>query len=176
MKRNILIHSCCAPCSSGVFEKLLAEYDITGFFYNPNIFPEAEYKRRLEEYKRFAELINYKIFIAEDPFEVWNGAVKGYESEPEKGKRCEICFSLRLEKTAQFAVENKFNLFTTVLSVSPHKDAVTINKIGRETAQKYGIDFLEADFKKQNGYKRSLELSKKYNLYRQIYCGCRYSI
>ncbi|MDD3013058.1 MAG: epoxyqueuosine reductase QueH [Candidatus Gastranaerophilales bacterium] len=176
MNQKILIHSCCAPCSSSVFENLLNKYsNIAGFFYNPNIHPEAEYKRRLEEYVRFAELMNYKIFIQEDPFEIWNDAVKGYENEPERGKRCEICFRLRLEKTAQFALKNDYNLFTTVLSVSPHKNSNLINKIGKETAKKYGIDFLEADFKKQDGYKRGLKLSKKYGLYRQSYCGCKYS-
>jgi predicted adenine nucleotide alpha hydrolase (AANH) superfamily ATPase len=177
MGSNILIHSCCAPCSSSVFEKLSAEYsDITGFFYNPNIFPEAEYIRRLEEYKKFAKIMGYKIFIQADPVEVWEEAVKSYENEPERGKRCEICFKLRLEKTAQFAVENNFDLFTTVLSVSPHKDAVLINKTGFEIGQKYNIEFIEADFKKQNGYKRSLEISKEYNMYRQTYCGCKYSM
>jgi len=175
MKQKILVHSCCAPCSSSVFEKL-SDYDITGFFYNPNIYPETEYIRRRDEYKRFAEIMNYKIFILEDPFEIWDKAITGYENEPERGKRCEICFQLRLEKTAQFAVENDFNLFTTVLSVSPHKNADVINKVGSKIAEKYNIEFLEANFKKQDGYKRSLELSKQCNLYRQTYCGCRYGI
>jgi len=174
---KILVHSCCAPCSSSVFEKLYKEYsEIYGFFYNPNIYPENEYKRRLNEYIKFADIMKYKIFIKEGSFEIWNNAVKGFENEPEKGMRCEICFRLRLEKTAQFALQNNFSLFTTVLSVSPHKDSKIINKIGKETAQKYRIEFLETDFKKQDGYKRSLELSNKYDLYRQSYCGCKYSI
>jgi predicted adenine nucleotide alpha hydrolase (AANH) superfamily ATPase len=176
MNSKILVHSCCAPCSSSVFERLSKEYSVTGFFYNPNIYPQSEYKRRLDEYIKFCEIMNYKIFIQEDSFEIWDNAVKGYEREPERGKRCEVCFRLRLEKAAQFAVNNEFKLFTTVLSVSPHKDSAVINKIGTEVAQRYGIEFLEADFKKQDGYKRSLELSKEYNLYRQSYCGCKYSI
>lgn len=177
MNARLLVHSCCAPCSSSVFERLFTEYqDITGLFYNPNIFPEEEYNRRFEEYKRFFNEKDYKFFVIEDPQTIWAEAVKGYENEPERGKRCEICFGLRLEKTAQFAVKNNCNLFTTVLSVSPHKDACLINKVGTEIGQKYNIDFLEADFKKQDGYKRSLELSKEYNLYRQTYCGCKYSM
>jgi len=177
MNQKILVHSCCAPCSSSVFERLSEKYThLSGFFYNPNIYPESEYKRRLDEYVKFAEIMNYKIFVLEDPVEVWDKSVKGFENEPERGKRCEDCFRLRLEKTALFALDNDYNLFTTVLTVSPHKDAAVINKIGIETAHKYGIDFLEADFKKQDGYKRSLEISKEYGLYRQSYCGCKYSI
>lgn len=174
--KNILVHACCAPCSTYSFEKLVFDdFMPVGFFYNPNIFPEEEYKRRRDELIKFAELKNYKIIIEEDPHEVWLKAVQGFEEEKEGGKRCELCFRLRLEKTALYAKENDFGGFTTVLTISPHKNSDVINRIGKELSEKHGICFLEENFKKDEGFRKSLEISKEYNLYRQTYCGCIFS-
>ncbi|MFH0702843.1 MAG: epoxyqueuosine reductase QueH [bacterium] len=174
---NLLIHVCCAPCSSYVFEKLINDgFKLTGFFYNPNIYPVEEYEKRLKELINFANIKKYKLIIKEDAQEKWFEAVKNFEQEKEGGLRCEICFRLRLEKTVLYARENNFDGFTTVLSVSPYKNAKLINQIGKELEKKYDIYFLEADFKKDNGFKRSLEISKEYGLYRQNYCGCKFSI
>ncbi|MCK7514867.1 MAG: epoxyqueuosine reductase QueH [Desulfobacterales bacterium] len=147
-----------------------------GFFYNPNIHPTEECQRRLEELVLLAEQRNFKVFVKQETPEIWLEAVKGYENEPERGSRCAICFKLRLEETAKFAVQNGFDLFTTTLTISPHKNSQIINKIGKELESKYGIRFLEENFKKQDGFKKSLELSQKYNLYRQEYCGCKFSV
>lgn len=175
--KNLLVHTCCAPCSSYVFERLVSDnFNIEGFFYNPNIHPHGEYARRLEELILFAESKNYRINIQEDLDNFWYELVRGFEQEKEGGLRCKICFQLRLEKTAMFASQNGFDGFTTTLTISPHKNAELINKIGKELESKYGIFFLEADFKKNDGFKRSLELSREYSLYRQSYCGCEFSI
>jgi len=174
---NILIHTCCAPCATYVFEKLVSEcWKPVAFFYNPNIHPKDEYARRLEELTGFAHLKNYELITEEDNPKVWFEVIKGLESEKEGGLRCEACFKLRLEKTAIYASRKNFDAFSTVLTISPHKNSALINKIGKELENKYNIPFLEADFKKQDGFKKSLELSKEYNLYRQNYCGCIYSI
>lgn len=174
--KKILVHSCCAPCSTSVFEKLDQEgFDIEGFFFNPNIFPEDEYKRRLDEFVAFSHYKKIKANVSEN-FDRWNQLIKGLDSEPEGGKRCKTCFLFRLEETAKFALKNDFDSFTTVLTVSPYKNSALINKIGKILEQKYNICFYAADFKKNNGFKRSLELSKQYGLYRQKYCGCKFSI
>jgi len=174
--KKILVHVCCAPCSTYSFDKLAGE-DINpvGFFYNPNIHPEEEYKRRLEELISYAGLKGFDLITEEDDFSVWFDAVKGFEQEKEGGVRCELCFRLRLEKTAIFAKENNFDGFTTVLTISPHKNSTVINKIGKDLSEKHNIFFLEENFKKADGFKKSLELSKEYNLYRQSYCGCVFS-
>jgi predicted adenine nucleotide alpha hydrolase (AANH) superfamily ATPase len=174
---NLLVHTCCAPCSTYVSEKLLQDgFNITGFFYNPNIHPFDEYTRRLEELSCYVDLKKYKLIVKEDIENKWFEAIKGLEHEKEGGRRCEACYRLRLEETALYAKHNNFDGFTTVLTISPHKNAQLINKIGKELEIKYGIYFLEADFKKYNGFKRSIELSKEHNLYRQNYCGCKFSI
>jgi len=174
--KNILAHVCCAPCSTYSFEKLISGgFAPVGFFYNPNIHPEEEYNRRLEELVKFAEFKNYPLIVQEDSSEIWFEAVKGLEEEKEGGSRCERCFRLRLEKTAIYAKENNFDGFTTVLTISPHKNSAVINQIGKELSEKFGIYFLEENFKKNEGFKKSLELSKEYNLYRQSYCGCVFS-
>jgi len=174
--KKILVHSCCAPCSGSVFEKLAKDgYLIDSLFFNPNIYPLQEYERRRDELIRFSTHNKFKVIIKED-FSQWIEAVKDFESEKEGGKRCEICFSIRLEETAKYAKENNYDIFTTVLTVSPHKNSKVINEIGKSLQLKYGIDFLEADFKKNDGFKRSMELSKLYDFYRQNYCGCKYSI
>lgn len=174
---KVLLHACCAPCSAYVCEFLENEgYEITIYFYNPNIFPTEEYEKRKNELIKFCELKNYKLILGEDDFNSWNDYIKGLEQEPERGKRCEKCFYFRLEKTAILAKELNMENFTTTLSISPHKDFSTIEKVGNELMEKYGIKFLNYNFKKNDGYKKSTLLSQKYGFYRQNYCGCKYSI
>jgi len=177
IKPRLLLHSCCAPCSSYVLEYLLPYFDITILYYNPNIYPEEEYVRRKEELKRFVSICNYKIPIIEKTYrkEEYDQAVLGFEHLKERSERCFRCYELRMREAANYAKENNFDYFTTTLSISPHKDSLKINEIGQKLEKELGISYLYADFKKKNGYLRSLELSKKYNLYRQDYCGCVYS-
>ncbi|MEK6680635.1 MAG: epoxyqueuosine reductase QueH [Nitrospirota bacterium] len=174
-KPKMLLHVCCAPCSSAVLERLRDEFDITGYFYDPNIHPEEEYIRRLEEGRRFYREIGIPLIEACYDTDRWFAKTAEFKEAPEGGRRCEICYDMRLNKAAGFARENNFDIFATVLSISPHKKAEKINNIGRSIAEKCGIKFYEADFKKKDGFKRSLELSREYNLYRQDYCGCIYS-
>ncbi|MBD3355368.1 hypothetical protein GF361_05275 [Candidatus Woesearchaeota archaeon] len=169
---KLLLHTCCAPCSTHVIEELKKEYDITLFFYNPNVEPIQEYEKRLVEAERLAKELNIPIIVGDYDNIKWHNAVKDYESEPEGGKRCEICFRFNLQKTAKLAKEKNFDFFTTTLTVSPYKNNEVINRIGKDIDEER---FLEKDFKKQNGYMHSIELSKKHNLYRQNYCGCLYS-
>jgi predicted adenine nucleotide alpha hydrolase (AANH) superfamily ATPase len=168
-----------------VVERLAASYDVTLFFYNPNIDDEAEYRRRLEAQKQFVERFNAsrkfldtaRVRLVVGPYEPQQFLceVAGHEEDPEAGARCAICFRMRLFKTAEYAVLHGFSLFTTTLSVSPHKDAQLLAKIGTEAAFAYGISYLPEDFKKQNGFGRSAELARAYELYRQNYCGCTFS-
>ena len=176
---SLLIHSCCAPCSSYVLEYLSQYFKITVLYYNPNIFPDEEYQYRINEQERLIKAMDFKYqvdFIATDytPLDFYS-AVKGYEKEPEGGKRCEICFRVRLEYAGKLAAQQEFEYFTTTLSISPLKNSDLLNEIGGAVAEKYGVKYLHSDFKKKNGYKRSVELSKEYELYRQNYCGCVYS-
>lgn len=177
---KLLIHSCCAPCSSYVLEYLSSCFDITIFYYNPNIHPAGEYKRRVEEQKNLIKSmpLNSEIHFMEGDFhpEDFYAKVKGLEEEPEGGKRCFECYELRLQEAAMLAAERGFDYFTTTLSISPHKNAEKLNEIGERLAKEYHTSYLPSDFKKKNGYKRSIELSKEYDLYRQDYCGCVYSI
>ncbi|MBI5043916.1 MAG: epoxyqueuosine reductase QueH [Nitrospirae bacterium] len=174
-KPKLLLHICCAPCSTAVIERLKDKFEITGYFYDPNIHPEEEYMRRLGEAKELYNKIGIPLIEAQYDAEIWFKLTENLKQELEGGKRCKVCYDMRLEKAAEFAKENGFDIFTTVLSISPHKKASVINSIGRGLSEKYGIKFYEADFKKKDGFKRSLELSRKYNLYRQDYCGCIYS-
>ena len=178
-KKKILLHSCCAPCSSYVISYLINYFDITILYYNPNIYPYEEYiKRKNEQIKLIKELKSKnKIDIIDCDYdnEVYNELIKGLENEPERGNRCTICYKMRIEKTAIIAKEKKYDYFCTTLSVSPYKNANLINEIGKELEAKYNVKWLYSDFKKKDGYKKSIELSKKYNLYRQDYCGCIYS-
>ncbi len=176
-KKKLLIHSCCAPCSSYVLEYLSNYFEITVLYYNPNIYPSEEFTKRLEEQKRliFEMKLNVEVLdVGYNPDEFFS-EVKGLENETEGGARCEKCFRLRLEKTAQIAKEKCFDFFTTTLTISPLKNEQLLNKIGGELSEKYKIAYLFSDFKKKNGYKRSIELSALHNLYRQNYCGCVYS-
>lgn len=177
-KPTLLLHACCAPCSSAVLEYLYRHFNITLFFYNPNISPESEFTYRLEELKRLIIEMNFEDIEIVVPHYVNNEfeeLAKGLENLPEGNKRCKKCYRLRLMKTAEYAKENNFDYFTTTLSVSPYKNAQLLNEIGGELEKEYGINYLYSDFKKKEGYKRSCELSREYNLYRQNYCGCIYS-
>lgn len=179
LKPKLLLHVCCAPCSSATLERISEEYDITLYFYNPNISDASEYKKRENELTRFLDEApfckNVKFVIAPyNPYEFYEIA-KGLEKLPERSERCYKCYELRLDASARYAAENGFDLYTTTLSISPHKDAGWLNEIGERLGKKYGVDHLYSDFKKKDGYRRSIELSKEYNLYRQDYCGCIYS-
>lgn len=180
-KKNpkLLLHSCCAPCSSYVIEYLSKYFNITILYYNPNISPKEEYEKRKEEQISLINSIktinNLNIIDCDYDNNIYEEKIKGLENEPEKGSRCTVCFNLRLEKTAKKAKELNYDYFGTTLTVSPYKNCDLINEIGLKLQDKYNIKFLISDFKKKNGYKRSIELSKKYNLYRQNYCGCKYS-
>lgn len=181
-KKSLLLHSCCAPCSSAVLEKLQEIFEITVFYYNPNISEDTEYRKRVEEQKRLIEAFNRKkpdciIKIIDGDYEPqeFYAIAKGLENCPEGGERCFKCYALRLEKTAQLAKELKFDYFTTTLTISPLKNAGKLNEIGEEMALKYETTFLPSDFKKKEGYKRSIELSREYDLYRQNFCGCAFS-
>lgn len=176
---RLLLHSCCAPCSSAVLERLTEAFEISVFYYNPNIAPEEEFLRRMEEQARLIERLPHEgrieLIRGEYDAAAFEALAKGLEMAPEGGERCTRCFRLRLGKTAQMAAEGGFEYFTTTLSISPLKDAQRLNAIGGELAEQYGVSYLFSDFKKKNGYKRSCELSAEYGLYRQDYCGCVYS-
>lgn len=178
-KPSLLLHVCCAPCSSYVLEYLSEYFDITIFFYNPNITSADEYTYRVKEVKRLLLQmpLKGKVAFAEGEYDTSSffSISKGYENEPEGGERCFKCYQLRLRESAEFAKLNGFDYFTTTLSISPYKNADKLNSIGGELADEYGVKYLFSDFKKKNGYKRSIELSEEYNLYRQNYCGCIYS-
>ena len=176
---KLLLHSCCAPCSSRCIEYLTNYFDITVLYYNPNISPEEEYNKRKEEQIRFLKEFKSKNKIdfldIEYNYDDFLNIAKGLEDVPEGGARCFKCYNLRLEKTAMIAKEKNYDYFGTTLTVSPYKNSQVLNKIGEELEQKYNVKYLYSDFKKNDGYKRSIELSKQYNLYRQNYCGCVYS-
>lgn len=173
---RLLLQACCGPCSSYVLEYMTAYFDVTVLFYNPNIRPEAEYDKRLETLKQLLAVMpmEHPPALLEPGWrgEEFLAAVKGLEREPEGGARCAVCFRLRLEETARLAAERGFDYFGTTLTVSPHKNAEVINRIGQALGEKYGAAWLPSDFKKRNGYLRSIQLSKQYDLYRQDYCGC----
>ena len=177
-KPSLLLHTCCAPCMSGMIEELYSYFNITLYFYNPNISPESEFDLRLKELYKLTEDLGYKdIEIISPPYNAYEfeEMAKGLEDIAEGGKRCFLCYELRLENTFIYAKENNFDYVTTTLSVSPYKNAGKLNEIGEAFSLKYGVKHLPADFKKKNGYKRSCENSVKYGLYRQNYCGCKYS-
>lgn len=176
---KLLIHSCCAPCSSYCLEYLSNYFDITVLYYNPNIFPKDEYMYRNEEQKRLIEAMTFPNevkFIATDytPNDFYD-SIRGLEEEPEGGDRCTVCFRVRLEYAAKLAKSLGFDYFVTTLSISPMKNSKLLNTIGLELEKEYGVKYLISDFKKRDGYRRSVELSKEYELYRQDYCGCVYS-
>jgi len=169
---RLLLHICCAPDATSVFERLKDRFEVIGFFYNPQIEPREEYERRLAETKRVAEEMGFELIAGEYGLDLWKEATRGLEDAPEKGRRCEVCYLFRLEETAKVASEKGFDYFTSTLSVSPHKSFDWLQGMGQALSAKYGVKFLAEDFKKQEGFKRSLEWSEKLHLYRQDYCGC----
>ena len=177
-KPKLLLHACCGVCSSAVLERLIPYFDITVLYYNPNIYPIEEYQKRLEVLKELISKANLPVKLLEVGYNIkeFYEVVKGLEKEKEGGKRCNVCYKLRLEQTALLAQKNKFDYFCTTLSVSPYKKADVLNEIGKSLENKYNVKYLYSDFKKKEGYKRSNELAKQYNLYRQHYCGCEFSL
>lgn len=179
-KPVLLLQCCCAPCSSAVLERLKEHFNLKLYFYNPNIYPQEEYEKRLLQFDKLLSNTDYpngiETLSARYNQEEFFNAIKGLENEKEGGARCTKCFELRLEETARKAKEIGADYFCTTLSVSPHKNSELLNVIGIKTGEKYGVKFLQSDFKKKEGYKRSTELSKEFGLYRQNYCGCKYSI
>ena len=173
---RLMLQGCCGPCSSYVLEYLTRYFDITLYYYNPNIRPEAEYRKRLGALQELLAKMpeGRSVTLLETGWhgETFTKAVRGLENEPEGGRRCPVCFRLRLEETARMAREGGFDFFGTTLTVSPHKDAPLLNAIGEALAHEYGVRWLPSDFKKRNGYLRSIQLSRQYGIYRQEYCGC----
>lgn len=176
-KKKVILHACCAVCL-GYPHKLLTElgYDVEVVFYNPNIFPKEEYLRRKTEVERFCAITNTALTLFEDSSNIYYEYVKGLEGEPEKGLRCEKCFELRLEKTAQYASNTGANFFSTTLSVSPHKSFAQIKHAAESVARKFNVEYLAMDFKKQNGFKQTSDIANSYGFYRQNYCGCEFSV
>ena len=174
-RKSVLLHSCCGPCSSAVIERLREFFDVTVIYYNPNVEPQEEYEKRKNV--QIGLLNELGIPYMDVPYdnEVFHEITKGLENEPEGGARCHVCYGLRLKYTAKLAKEKEFDYFCTTLTVSPYKNSEVINKIGESIGNEMGIKYLLSDFKKREGYKRSIELSKQYNLYRQDYCGCLYA-
>ncbi|MGN1346632.1 MAG: epoxyqueuosine reductase QueH [Eubacteriales bacterium] len=175
---RLMLHVCCAPCSSYVFEYIARFFEITAFFYNPNISPEREFSFRLAELRRFLNESGHtetSVCLPDYRPEEFFDAVRGMEDLPEGGERCRTCYELRLRRTAEAARDGGFDFFTTTLSISPYKNAAWLNEIGIRLAQEYGVEYLRSDFKKKGGYQRSIALSAQYHLYRQDYCGCVYS-
>ncbi len=171
---KVILHICCGVCAAGAAEKLKAEgLEITGFFYNPNIFPEEEYRQRLTVARETSRLLDFPLFEGSYRPENWREKIRGWEDVPEGGKRCEICFRVRLEETFNFMKDQGADAFTSTLTISPHKSAEAIFRIGKAIG---GEKFLARDFKKKDGYKRSLKIAREQNLYRQDYCGCVYSL
>lgn len=176
-KPKLLLHACCGICSSAVLERLNNYFDITLLYYNPNTYPESEFEKRFDTLKEMINKMKIDVKIMKPTYnmqEFYNIA-KGYEEEMEGGVRCSKCYYMRLEKTVLIAKENDFDYFCTTLSISPYKDSKKLNNIGKILENKYDVKYLYSDFKKKDGYKRSNEIAKKFNLYRQDYCGCEYS-
>ncbi|MDO5026196.1 MAG: epoxyqueuosine reductase QueH [Tissierellia bacterium] len=176
---KLLLHSCCGPCSTYVLEYLSNYFEIGLLYYNPNIFPKEEFNFREDEQRRLIEKIpsRYPIKFIQAPYEpkVYYDYIKGYEKDKEGGERCRLCFDLRLKEAARLAKKLGYDYFTTTLSISPHKKSQILNDLGEKIAKEYGLKYLFSDFKKKNGFKRSVELTEKYDMYRQDYCGCVFS-
>ena len=174
-KQRLLLHGCCTPCTTHCWRVLSEEYAVTVYYYNPCIHPQEEYERRLDSMRLLSQNWTFDLVTGEYDTEKWFTLVKGLEQEPEGGRRCPVCFRDRLQATAKKARELSCPVFTTTLSISPHKSAQTINKIGREIGEDSGVKFLETDFKKSDGFGESCRLSREEGLYRQNYCGCTFS-
>ena len=177
MTKDILVHSCCEVCSAYPIEKLRElGYNPVLYFFNPNIFPQEEFDRRLNELIKYAKKKDVKLIIEKQNSEDWYNAIAGLENEPEKGKRCLRCFEYRLLYTVLKAFKLEYEYFTTTLTVSPHKNSKTIFQIANELARKYELTFLDIDFKKENGFLKTMQIAKQENFYRQNYCGCEFSM
>lgn len=178
-KPRLLLHSCCGPCSSAVLERINEYFDMDIFYYNPNIDSSTEFYRRAEEQKDLVKYLNLDdkigVEVVKYNHEEFLDYIKGFEDYEEGGARCFKCYRQRMEKAAKYAKENNYDYFTTTLSISPHKDSQILNKIGEDISKKIGVSFLYSDFKKKNGFKRSVELTDEFNMYRQDYCGCEFS-
>lgn len=174
--KKLLLHSCCGPCLSSVYKITDKDFSVTPFWFNPNIEPESEYNLRLEAFNKICKAYKVQPVIEISGNRDWQNEIRGLEKLPEGGKRCEKCIKFRLKETAKKARKLGYKVFATTLSVSPHKDVEMINKIGKKLADRFEIEFLEADFKENGGYQKSIDLSKKYSLYRQNYCGCKCSM
>ncbi len=176
---RLLLHSCCAPCSSYCLYLLAEYFSITVFYYNPNIYPEDEYRMRVKEQQEFVRKfpVKHKITFVEGEYDTsrFYESIRGYESLPEGDKRCFICYELRLRQTAEYAKANGYDFFSTTLSISPLKNSSKLNELGLMLQKEYKVNYLCSDFKKKEGYKKSIEISKEYNMYRQYYCGCLFS-
>lgn len=172
---SLLLHSCCGPCSTSVINELKDYFELIVYYYNPNIFPKEEYLRREEEQRLYLESLGIVYILGDYENDKYESAIKGLEMEPEGGSRCSVCFKLRLEKTAQIADELNMEYFTTTLTVSTHKNSRIINEIGLELANEYKVEYLVSDFKKNDGYGKSIRMSQELGMYRQDYCGCSYS-
>jgi len=175
-KPRLLLHVCCGSCATAVIERIVSRFEVVCFWYNPNIEPLAEYKRRLAGMRTVAEVMGIPLVEEERDTPSWRKAIAGWEAEPEGGRRCQICFEYRLRRAAEYAQAHDMDYLATTLTVSPHKDAGLINLLGREIAEVVGIEFLAEVWRKQGGFQRSVQLSKQLGLYRQKYCGCRYSM
>ncbi len=175
-KQKLLLHTCCAVCASYPVELLLKTFDIGLLFYNPNIFPKAEYEKRLKDVKRYADFKKIRLIIPDYEPDVFEINIKGLENEPEGPKRCALCYNLRLEKTAAFAKKSGYQVFATTLTLSPHKDYKKINELGNTAAKKFNINYFESNFKKNDGFKIANTIARKFDFYRQNYCGCKYSL
>ncbi len=178
-KPRLLLHCCCAPCSSATLERLQSAFDVDIYYYNPNIEPREEFNRRAGEEERFIRAFRpdgqVRVFVAEYEHEAFEAVARGRENLPERGERCYLCYELRMRKTAEFARTHGYDCFTTSLSISPYKSSRWINEIGLKLEAETGVEFVWSDFKKKDGYRRSIELSREYSLYRQDWCGCVYS-
>lgn len=173
---KILLHSCCAGCAAFIIKKLQKHTKITVFFYNPNIYPKKEYNIRMNEVKKYCDKLGVEFVEQNADYDDWKSLIQGHEKDPEKGKRCQICIKHRLEQAAKFAQKNGFTHFATTLTISPHKDAEFVNSVGSELAEKYGLQFIDEVWRKNDGFLHSCKLSKELGFYRQEYCGCEYSV
>ena len=173
--KKLLLHICCAPCSVYVFEKLREDYDVTGFFYNPNIHPREEYEMRAEELIRISKKLGWESVISDYEVEKWFELVKGHELDPERGERCTICFNMRFDKVFEFAAEHGYDVVASTLSISRYKNAIQINDSGSEKSKVYKINFLPENFKKKDGFNIGKKMSMDLGIIHQNYCGCVYS-
>lgn len=176
VKPKFLLHSCCAPCSPYALKTLSETYNVTVYFYDPNIHPYEEYRRRFDELKRYVDKLGIPIVEGEYDVRRWFDECREYRFEPERGARCEVCFRLRLDETAKFASEHGFPYFGVMMTVSPQKDAGVLNRVGTEAGEKYDVLYYPSNFKKNDGWKKSVEISREEGFYRQDYCGCVYSL